>query len=77
MTIHAIISICRQVDGEYIFVRAEKGFKDEAKAALFLSKKRSELMSLDGKQKTFKISTPSGEAECMMEMGVFELEIDE
>jgi len=77
MKLWAVISVSRQIDGEYCFIRAEKAFKDEAQGALYLSKKKSELISFDGKPKIFKISTPSGEAECMMEIGIFELEIED
>lgn len=69
MKVFAIISIARQVDGEYVVVKAEKAFKQASKA--------DEYAKSLVKRYTESIPTPSGPMACVCERGVFELEVDE
>lgn len=69
MKIFAIISVARQVDGEYVVVKAEKAFKQASKA--------DEYAKSLAKRYTESIPTPSGLIACICERGVFEMEIDE
>lgn len=69
MKIYLIISIARQVDGEYCMVKTEKAFRDHSKANNFvesLSKRYAE-----------SIETPNGLIECVCERGVFEVDIED
>jgi hypothetical protein len=69
MKVFAIISIARQVDGEYVVVKAEKAFKQASKA--------DEYAKSLAKRYTESIPTPSGPMACICERGVFELDVDE
>jgi hypothetical protein len=69
MKIFAIVTVARQVDGEYIVVKAEKAFKQASKA--------DEYAGGLAKRYTESIPTPSGPIACICERGVFEMELDE
>ena len=75
MTVFAVITIARQVQGEYIFVKTEKAFKSAGKADAYLQKLKKQFTTLDGKVKLVKIATPQGDAECFCEVGAFEIEV--
>jgi len=77
MIIYAVITVARQVDGEYVFVKTEKAFLSAQKADNYLKQIRNQLVSEDGKWKPQLISTPNGEALCQSEVGIFELEVEE
>jgi hypothetical protein len=69
MKVFAIISVARQVDGEYVVVKVEKAFKTAGKAdehAKTLAKRYAET-----------IPTPGGPMACVCERGVFEIEVEE
>lgn len=69
MKIFAVISIARQVDGEYCMVKIEKAFKESTTAESFannLSKKYAE---------TF--TTPNGSIDCVCERGIFEIDVED
>lgn len=69
MKIYLIISIARQVDGEYCVVKTEKAYVSEDKANSFiknLSKKYVET-----------IPTPNGPIDCVCERGIFEVDVEE
>jgi hypothetical protein len=73
--IFCVITVARQIDGEYIFIRTEKAFKDAAKADDLLKKIKNDYVTPEGKWKPQLISTPNGEATCQCEAGVFEIEL--
>lgn len=69
MKVFAIISIARQVDGEYCVVKVEKAFGSQGAADSFvksLSKKYAE-----------SINTPNGAIDCVCERGIFEIDVEE
>jgi len=69
MKAFVLISIARQVDGEYCIVKVEKGFSSKTSADTFsknLVKKYAE-----------SIQTPNGLVECVCERGVFEIDIED
>lgn len=69
MKVYAIVTIARQVDGEYCLVKVEKAFTKAARAdeeAKKLARNYAET-----------ISTPNGMIPCVCERGVFEIEVDE
>jgi hypothetical protein len=75
--IYAVITVARQIDGEYVFIKTEKAFKSAEKADLLLKSLKKQFVDNEGKWKPQLISTSNGEAKCQCEVGVFELEIDE
>lgn len=75
--IYAVISVCRQVEGEYVFIKTNKAFDSAQKADSFLKGLKSQFVTEDGKWKPQVVSTGQGDATCQCEAGVFELEVDE
>lgn len=73
----AVITVARQVEGEYVFIRTEAAFKSAQKADALLRVLKSQYTTPDGKWKPQQVSTPNGDAVCMCEVGVFEIEVDE
>lgn len=77
MVIYNVVMIARQIQGEYVFVRTEAAYKDRKKAEV----KQQELkkMSLDeqGLTKAIRVSTPQGKADCICEIGIHEVELED
>lgn len=73
----AVITIARQIEGEYVFVRTEKAFTRASRADEHLKKLKGDFTTPDGKVKPVSISTPQGAAECFCEVGVFEVDIED
>ncbi len=73
--LYAVITVGRQVDGEYVFIKTEKAFKSAQKADSFLKSLKSQLVTEEGKWKPQVISTSNGDATCQLEVGVFEIEV--
>lgn len=69
MKVFAIISLARQVDGEYCVVKVEKAFKSSTKAG--------DYANTLARQYAETINTPSGPMKCVCERGVFEIDVDE
>lgn len=74
--IFAVITVARQVEGEYVFIRTEAAFKSAQKADTFLKALKTQYVTPEGKWKPQMVSTPQGDAVCMCEVGVFEMEVD-
>jgi len=74
--IFAVITVARQVEGEYVFIKTERAFKSAQKADALLKSLKTQYATLDGKWKPQQVSTPQGDAVCMCEAGVFEIEVD-
>jgi hypothetical protein len=75
--IYAVISVCRQVDGEYVFIKTDKAFNSAQSADSSLKALKSQFVTEDGKWKPQVVSTGQGDATCQCEAGVFELELGE
>lgn len=75
--LYAVITVARQVDGEYIFIKTEKAFESAKKADSLLKSLKNQYVTEEGKWKPQLISTPNGEATCQCEVGIFELELEE
>ena len=73
---YALITVGRQVDGEYVFIKTEKAFKSAQKADAMLKILKAQYVTEDGKWKPQIISTSQGDATCQCEVGVFEIEAD-
>ena len=76
-TVFAVITVARQVDGEYVFIKTEKGFKKASSADALLKKLKKDYVMPDGKFKPVEVSTPQGSAICQCEVGAFELEVED
>ena len=74
-TVFAVITVARQISGEYVFIRTEKAFEKASKADKLLQKLKSGFTNEDGTIKAVRVDTPQGTAECMSEVGAFELEV--
>lgn len=69
MKIFAIVSLARQVDGEFCLVKTEKAFMQATKAEEFLKTL--------SKNFTETIQTPFGAIPCVCERGIFEIDVEE
>ncbi len=65
----AVISVARQVEGEYCVVKVEKAFTKASKA--------DEYAKNLARNYTESIQTASGPIQCVCERGVFEMDIEE
>ncbi len=68
MNVFIVFKVARQVQGEFVMVRTLAGFTEVSKAEEFSSKHSKGLEM---------VPTPDGEVECLCEVGVHEVEIDE
>lgn len=75
--IFAVITVARQIEGEYVFIKTERAFKSAKKADESLKALKAQYATPEGKWKPQQVSTPQGDAVCMCEAGVFEIEVDE
>ena len=69
MKIFNIISVARQVDGEYVVVKVEKAFKKASDADEYMKKMLTKYAE--------SIQTGSGLIQCVCERGIFETEVDD
>jgi hypothetical protein len=69
MKVFAVISVARQVDGEYVVVKVDKAFVRASKA--------DEYAKSLSRNFTETIQTPQGPIPCVCERGVFEVDVDE
>lgn len=69
MKVFSIISVARQVDGEFVIIKVEKSFKSANKADEFFK-------TLSARY-TESIDTLSGPISCVCERGIFEVEVEE
>ena len=74
--IYAVITVARQVEGEYVFIKTERAFKSAKRADALLKSLKNQYATEDGKWKPQIISTAQGDATCQCEVGVFEMELD-
>lgn len=76
MIVYAVITVARQVGGEIVFIKTEKGFK-KASAADELTKKLNADFRIGDQYKPMKFSSEFGEVECFCTAGGFELEVED
>jgi hypothetical protein len=67
--VFAIISIARQVNGEYCVLKVEKAYSSAVKA--------EDQLKTMLKNYAESIQTPSGILQCVCERGVFEIDVEE
>lgn len=75
--IHVVITVARQVEGEYVFIKTEKAFFSPKKADDLLRELKKKYSTEDGKWKPQLISTANGEANCQCEVGIFSVQIED
>lgn len=75
-TVFAVITVARQIDGEYVFIKTERAFRKASKADKLLKELKKMYATPEGTVKAVKVTTPTGEAECICEVGAFELELE-
>ncbi|MHA1948730.1 MAG: hypothetical protein ACW99G_03190 [Candidatus Thorarchaeota archaeon] len=74
--IFAVITVARQIEGEYVFIKTEKAFTSASSADTLLKNLKAQYVTQDGKSKPQTITTSQGVADCHCEVGAFELEIE-
>lgn len=74
--IYAVFLVARQINGEYVFVKFEKAFKNSTKAGECLQNLKSQYTK-DGQNVPVKIMTQNGEVDCMCEVGIFDITVEE
>lgn len=77
MKLYAVITVARQIEGEYVFIKTEKAFKSAEKADALLKTLKNQYVDKEGKWKPQLITTNNGEATCQCEVGIFELDLEE
>jgi len=77
MKAFVVATVSRQIEGEYVFVKIDRGFLQASKADDYRNKLKKELSNADGSVKIVKITTDQGAADCICEVGAFEVEIEE
>ena len=65
-----IVNVARQINGEFIFVRVEKAFKDLKKAEDYLN-------SVEKNYKDVVQNSSGFSVECMSSRGIFDVEIED
>lgn len=77
MKIHAIVTVGRQVEGEFVCIRTEKAFKQASQAEEYFNKIKGDFQSPEGKLKVVRISSGGNNIDCYCEVGIFEIEVEE
>lgn len=77
MKVFLVITVARQVNGEMVLVKTEKGFTKASQADALSKKIAAENRTKEGKLNLVQIDTPQGSIPCYRETGVFEIEIEE
>lgn len=72
----AVITVARQIEGEYVFIMTEKAFTSAGKADALLQELKKKYTTSSGQIIPQKISTDNGEAECFCTVGAFELDVE-
>lgn len=73
--VFVVMTVARQVHGEYVFARAEGAYRKASQADELVKKLAGQYVDSQGKAKAIKLSSPMGEAVCFCEVGAFQLEI--
>lgn len=76
MQVFVVMVVSRQIDGEYIFTKAEKAFDKASKADAFMNELKTKYIA-NGKYVPTPITTPDGSTTmCMCEVAGFALEVE-
>lgn len=74
---YVVISVARQIQGEYVFVVTEYLTNNLSKAQQKLNDLKMKYVDLNGQPKPQEITTPQGSAQCMCEAGIHIIELQE
>jgi hypothetical protein len=75
--VFAVITVARQIEGEYVFIKTEKAFATAAKADAYMRELKTQYTTPEGKSNPVSVTTQFGQAICMCEVGAFEMTIEE
>lgn len=73
--IYVVMTLARQIHGEYVFIRAEGAFKRASQADELVKKIAKGFVDPEGKPKAVKLSSPMGDTVCFGEVGAFTLDL--
>jgi hypothetical protein len=76
-TVFCVITVARQIEGEYVCIRTEKGFTQASKADALLKELKNKYVDEQGRAKTIRLDTPHGALDCICEVGAFEIELED
>lgn len=76
MKTFVVMTVARQIEGEYILVKPEQGFVQASKADELMKKLKSQYVTPEGKQIPITLTTNHGPVNCHCEIGAFEIEVD-
>jgi hypothetical protein len=74
--IYAVFLVARQINGEYVFIKFEKAFKTPNQAGEYLQNLKAQYTK-NGQNVPVKIMTPNGEVDCMCEVGIFDINVEQ
>jgi uncharacterized membrane protein len=75
-TIFCVLTVARQIHGEYILIKTERAFTTQEKANELLYVLKAQYTK-DGKAVPITVTTEHGEIACHCEIGVFEVDLEE
>ena len=70
MKTYIVVNVARQINGEFVFVRVEKAFKDLKKAEDYLK-------SVENNHKDVVQNSSGFSVECMCYRSIFDIEIED
>jgi hypothetical protein len=70
MKLYIVANVARQINGEFVFVRIEKAFKDLLKAESYVK-------SMENPYKDVVQNSTGFSVECMCSRGIFDVEVEE
>jgi len=73
--IFVVYSLARMIHGEWVFVKSERAFENEAAAKDFAYVLKAQY-SKDGNAIPINLQTEHGEVACFMEVGVAETDLE-
>jgi hypothetical protein len=76
MKIYVVMSVARQVHGEWIFIQSKGAFRTQEKANDLLYVLKAQYTK-DGKAVSVTLTTEHGDIPCYCEIGVFEVDLEQ
>ena len=76
MIVYCVITVAHQIQGEMVFIKTEKAFKQAGKADELVKKLNADFRVGD-KYKPMNFSTEYGDVECFCTAGGFDLDVED
>lgn len=73
--VFVIITVARQIDGDFVLVKAESLHQDRKVADAKFAQLKKDHSKEDGGNKPVKITTPHGNIDCYCEATIFEIDV--